>query len=45
MNLPQPEWLETQEKEEEVKMNMLPGRDTVPFELNEQLVVEYYSGR
>ena len=45
MNLPQPEWLETQEKEEEVKMNMLPARDTVPFELNEQLVVEYYSGR
>ena len=38
-------WLETQEKEEEVKMNMLPARDTVPFELNEQLVMEYYSGR
>ena len=40
MNLPQPEWLGPR-KEEEVKMNMLPARDTVPFELNEQLVVEY----
>ena len=45
MNLPQPEWLENGEKEDAVKLNMLPMRDTVPFELNEQLVVEYYSGR
>lgn len=44
-NLTAPTYLEATEAKDEVKMTMAPTREDIPVILNEQLIVEYYSGK
>jgi small subunit ribosomal protein S4 len=45
-NLSLPQYFEVQDEAKgELKFNMLPVRDDVPVLVNEQLIVEYYSGK
>lgn len=38
-----PEWLATNRTKKEVSVKALPTREQMPMEINEQLIVEYYS--
>lgn len=38
-----PDWLELDEEKRSGKMRILPERSELPLEINEQLIVEYYS--
>ncbi len=42
-NLKVPDYLETTDGI--IKLKLMPGRDSVPLELDPQLIVEYYSGK
>jgi small subunit ribosomal protein S4 len=44
-NLAMPSYLAVMEDNIQVKMTMTPARDDVPVIVNEQLIVEYYSGK
>lgn len=44
-NLALPSYLSVEDGDVKVKMAMAPARDDIPVIVNEQLIVEYYSGR
>lgn len=44
-HLARPEWLDVSKDQKNAKMRELPGRESVPFQIDLQQVVEYYAKR
>lgn len=44
-NLSMPSYFEVDEEKHTLKVTAIPARDDIPLDINEQLIVEYYSGK
>jgi small subunit ribosomal protein S4 len=44
-HLARPEWLDVSKDQKQAKMRELPGRESIPFQIDLQQVVEYYAKR